>query len=81
MQEPGQAFILKSQWEAWVGPQVGYGKGLRVSTRAEVTMLSRLLETHIWCLPARSVGKGFRKEQLPLPALLSGRKLPFQFLC
>ena len=37
------------------------------------------MESLIWCLPAGSVslrGWGSEKEQWPLPALLSGKKLP-----
>ena len=37
------------------------------------------MESQIWCPPACSVallGEGSEKEQWPLPAFISGRKLP-----
>ena len=42
------------------------------------TVLARLMESQIWHPPAGSValwGEGSEKEQWPLPAFVSGRKL------
>lgn len=43
-------------------------------TRAGQTLLARLMETQIWCLPVVSVGEGSAKEEWPLLPLLAGRK-------
>ena len=48
------------------------------SSRAEQTVLVRLMESQIWHLPAVSVslwGEGSQKGQWSLPTFLSGRKL------
>ena len=47
-------------------------------SRAGQTVLARLVESQIWHPPASSMalcGEGSEKEQWPLPAFLSGRKL------
>ena len=47
-------------------------------TRVEQTVSSRLMESQLWCLPAGSValwGEDSEKEQWPLTALMSWRKL------
>ena len=57
--------LEKDLWDAVSGIHQG-----RVSSD------SRLMETHIWCLMAGSLGEVSGKEQRPLPALLPGRKQP-----
>ena len=63
---------------AWVGPKFGWGRGSGI-TRVGQTVWGRLMESERWCPPSSSValcGEGSEKEQWPLPALLSVRKMP-----
>ena len=43
------------------------------------TIITRLMDTHLWCLPASSVWGGLSKGTMVLPVLFSGRRLPLQF--
>ena len=71
--EPRSVIHIEKQLE-WAC-KLGGKKSLEIS-RAEKTVLARLMESHIWHQPASSdsVGGGFRKGTMA-PAFPPGRKL------
>ena len=64
---------------AWVGMQAGCSTASR-SHWDRVNGVSQGDGVSDMAPPKGSVGQGLRKEQGPLPALPSGRKLPLQCL-
>ena len=78
--EPRQVICMENLLEtAWLSLRVGWCT-VSENHQGRTNSISQNDGAQIRCLSVGSVREGSEKEQLPLPELLCGRKLPLQFL-